>query len=169
MYLPYFSIDWFNTFSFFVIANLINDYQTWQTQISLIRGFNNINNKFIHLIGPIIVQCWQLYQRISSKQLNAPKNLLLFSFISISMGYFLYFEFAMVDFKFFFINFSKVPQLNRQRNGYKSINNIKVVFIDSFKHPEVTKKVDYITTILHVYCKHSFRLHTRVSFICIFR
>ena len=30
-------------------------------------------------------------------------------------------------------------------NGYGTVRNIKVVSIDSFKHTEVTNKVDYIT------------------------
>ena len=35
--------------------------------------------------------------------------------------------------------------VNRPRNGYKSVGNIKLVSIDSFKQLEVANKFDYVT------------------------
>ena len=35
--------------------------------------------------------------------------------------------------------------VNRLRNGYETVGNIKVVSIDSFKQLEVANKVDYLT------------------------
>ena len=42
-----------------------------------------------------------------------------------------------------FINTHLVPYLaNRPRNGYETVDNIKVVSIDSFKQLEIANKVD---------------------------
>ena len=51
--------------------------------------------------------------------------------------------------------------VNRPRNGYETVGDNRAVSIDSFKQPEVANKVDYVTSKLHVYCKHGFELHTR--------
>ena len=53
--------------------------------------------------------------------------------------------------------------VNRPRNGYETVTNIKVVSVDSFKQLEVANKVTMSQTKQHVYCKLGFRLHTKVS------
>ena len=40
---------------------------------------------------------------------------------------------------------SDVIIVNRSRNGYETVGNIKVVSVDSFKQLEVANKVDYVT------------------------
>ena len=40
---------------------------------------------------------------------------------------------------------SDVIIVNRPRNGYETVGNIKVVSVDSFKQLEVANKVDYVT------------------------
>ena len=37
-----------------------------------------------------------------------------------------------------------VPIVNRPRNGYETVGNIRVVSINSFKQLEVAVKVDYV-------------------------
>ena len=51
----------------------------------------------------------------------------------------------------------------RRRNGYETVGDIKVAFIDSFKQLEVTNKVDTSKTKLHVFCKHG--THEKASFV----
>ena len=60
---------------------------------------------------------------------------------------------------FVFIEFYKhygfcLNIVNRPRNGYETVDNIKVVSTDSLKQLEVANKVDTSQTKLHVYCKH---------------
>ena len=35
--------------------------------------------------------------------------------------------------------------LNRTRDGYEAVGNIKVAYVNSFKQPEVANEVDYVT------------------------
>ena len=35
---------------------------------------------------------------------------------------------------------------NRLRNGYETVRNLKVVYINSFKQIDIANKFDYITT-----------------------
>ena len=60
-------------------------------------------------------------------------------------------------------------KVNRPEIGYEIVGNIKVVSIDSFTQVEVVNNVNYVTSEVHVYYKHGFRLHTQVNFVCIFR
>ena len=59
--------------------------------------------------------------------------------------------------------------VNKTRNDYETVNNIKVVSIDSSKQLEVANKVNMSQTKLHAYRKHGCCLHTQGNFVCIFR
>ena len=50
--------------------------------------------------------------------------------------------------------------VNRPKNGNETVDNIKVVFIDSFKQLQVANHVDTSQIKLHAYCKNGFGLHT---------
>ena len=64
---------------------------------------------------------------------------------------------------------SGMKWVNKTRNDYETVNNIKVVSIDSSKQLEVANKVNMSQTKLHAYRKHGCCLHTQGNFVCIFR
>ena len=51
--------------------------------------------------------------------------------------------------------------VNRPRNGFETVSNIKVTSVHNFKQHDVANKANTSQTKLHVYCKHGFELHTR--------
>ena len=64
---------------------------------------------------------------------------------------------------------SGMKWVNKTRNDFETVNNIKVVSIDSSKQLEVANKVNMSQTKLHAYRKHGCCLHTQGNFVCIFR
>ena len=56
------------------------------------------------------------------------------------------------------------PIVNRPRNGYETVGNIKLASVNSFKQLKVAKKLIMPQTKPHLYCKDGFGLHHDVIY-----
>ena len=115
---------------------------TWSWNLRWGCSWNQWNQSMISSIGQVILTK-NIFWYLQSKDLHKRKYVLekLWDHISVIKRIHI------------FRVILNVSIVTRPRNGFETVNNIKVVSINSFKQLEVANKVDTSKPKLCVYCK----------------